>query len=349
MKKELLARALYRSRLLELTIPVLPRNIAVLGYHRIRNNRAGCQSEKLFDDEVLGPTQDDFERQVIWLKKHFDVLSESDLLAILAAKSSLRKRYAAITLDDGYRDNYTLAYPVLRAHSLPAICFVCPNLLDTRHLGWWDIIAYLLKATKRPFVKLRDSTFEVSGSREAAIQEIQNWMKALPAHESEDLIPELAQACDVDLPEADLQDSLLMTWEQLLEMSQHGIRTGSHTYSHRVLATLPSELQSCELRESKLRLETRLGTSVRTLAYPVGGYQHFTPETMQLAKEAGYEGAFSFRTGDNRPGAFRFNIRRIAPMDTFGPLFACGTVYPRAFDWLRQMPGSHRITAEQLK
>lgn len=134
-----------------------------------------------------------------------------------------------------------------------------------------------------------------------------------------------------------------MTWEQVREVSEHGVAIGSHTRRHPVLATLSEDEQREELITSKYELERQLQGTVRTLAYPVGGYQHFTSASMRIARESGYEGAFSFQTGGNTAGDINpYNIRRVAPSDQLDPLFACGALMPRIFTWSRSLPPSHR-------
>src|SRR5689334_20300055 len=142
-KKDLLASALVRLGLLRHVSRLQRKGLVILAYHRIRPERAG--DETMFDEAVLGPTQVSFDRQVKWLKANFDILSEGEILDVIRARKPFNCRCAAITFDDGYRDNYTLTFPVLRRHSVPAIFFVCPGLIDSRQLGWWDLIAYLVK------------------------------------------------------------------------------------------------------------------------------------------------------------------------------------------------------------
>lgn len=346
-KKELLANLLYHSRLLLPTASLFPKGILVLTYHRIRSGDPTVPDQDQFDQHVFGPTQHEFERQVKWLKGNFDVLPEESLLSVLREQSTYRSRYAAITFDDGYLDNYTLAYPVLRAHSMPAIFFICPGLIDSRTVGWWDAIAYLIRKSERPAITIHGQIIPLGAEKQVAIRELTTWMKLRPSSDTANLVPELAQACGVDLPDPRLQERQFLTWEQVVEVSRNGVDIGSHTFSHRVLATLDEESQLWELRQSKAALEARLSRPIRTLAYPVGGYEHFTPQTMRLAKEAGYECAFSAQTGYNLPNGQPFNIRRIASTNDFDPLFACSTVFPRAFSWLRPTPASHRIGADE--
>ena len=343
-KKELLANLLYHSGLWRFVSQRRRHGLVILNYHRIRPDHAAepCQ----FDDGVFGPTQSAFERQVKWLKLNFDVLSESELLGIVRGADGFRGRFAAITFDDGYRDNFDLALPVLTAHNTPAIFFICPAFIEKRQLGWWDITAYLVKASPRAVVQLRGEKIPLDGQKPAAISKLHGWMKLRPATETAGLMQELSEACGVTLPDHALRDRQLMTWDQIREAGRRGVAIGSHTHTHRALAGLTEADQRWELIQSMVALETQLERPVRTLAYPVGGYQNFTAVTMRLARDCGYEGAFSFHTGVNLPGDGNpYNLRRIAPGDTLDAMFACGAALPEMFSWSHPLPASHRAPA----
>ena len=340
-KKEFLANLLYHSGLIHTAARLEHSRIVVLNYHRIRP--AGAPIESPFDDGVFGPTQPEFERQITWLKKNFDLVTESELLELVNISGARRGRYAAITFDDGYRDNYDLAWPVLCSHSVPAIFFICPGLMESRRLGWWDVIAYLVKRSRKAAITILGDTLPLGSRKRETIARLHDCVKLRPRLETHNLLDELAVACDVSFPDRAVQDAQLMTWQQVREVNERGVTIGSHTYRHPVLATLSEKEQREEMEKSKQELERRLERPVRTLAYPVGGYQHFTAASMRIARECGYAGAFSFQTGGNVAGDIHpYNIRRLAASAQFDPLFACSAVMPRVFTWSRPLPASHR-------
>ena len=115
------------------------RGVLVLGYHRI-----GVPAPGAYDTALWSATQDEFDRQLSFVKRSAEVVSGDDLPAALAAR---RGRHVALTFDDGYRDNHELAYPVLRAHGLPAVFFLATGFLDRPRLGWWDEIAWMVRSS----------------------------------------------------------------------------------------------------------------------------------------------------------------------------------------------------------
>ena len=116
--------------------------LLVLNYHRI-----GSPNGSLFDHDLWSATQDDFDEQVRLLAANFDVIGLDDLRPALddlcagARRSWQSRRFVMITFDDGYRDNFELAFPVLESHGVPGVFFITSGFLDSGRLAWWDEIA----------------------------------------------------------------------------------------------------------------------------------------------------------------------------------------------------------------
>jgi peptidoglycan/xylan/chitin deacetylase (PgdA/CDA1 family) len=271
-------------------------SLLVVNYHRLRPAMAGTASE--FDDGVFGPDVTEFRRQMEWLRHHTSVLSEETLADVLSQAGHDRGAfYSLVTFDDAYVDCYSLARPVLDELGIKAIFFAPITMIDARRLGWWDLAAYLLKKCTRPWVRVSDDVLDLRHDPAGSLRRVLNMFKLLPAAETDDLLEKLSDACEIPLPGKDAQSAQLMTWEHLREMARSGHGIGSHTFSHRVLATLTVDQQSREIRDSRRELENRIGGNVHSLAYPVGGTRHINLHSVRLAREAGYTQAFTFNTG----------------------------------------------------
>lgn len=284
--------------------------LLIVNYHRLRGDRDGHFSQ--FDDGVFGPDQSEFLRQMQWLSASTTVLDEVGLLELTrGGRGNRADIYSAITFDDAYSDCYSLAKPVLERVGLRAIFFVPIDMIDSRQLGWWDLAAYLMKNTSKRSIVVGNHVLNLSGNFEASLRRVLNLFKLRPVEETGGLLEELSHACGISLPSRELQSAELMTWEQLRALKSAGHGIGSHTYSHRVLATLTPEQQEREIRSSRSELATRVGADVLSFAYPVGGPQHLNAHSVRFVREAGYEQAFTFNTGIARlPVVDRFQIPR---------------------------------------
>lgn len=315
-----LASALKLTGILDLANFSGSRTLTVFGYHRV----APLRKRALFDESVFdAPHAEAFRSQLIWLKNQADPVSERDVLNAILGRTKLPRRAFMITFDDGYRDNYDLAYPILKDLRIPGLFFIPTQAINERKLGWWDIISWCLKHTHQTEFMLHGKYFSLKNGTDKVEAFLKREMKMLPAYQNATLIEDLQRACEVQPPSKEICDSELLTWDQIREMKKGGMGIGSHTHSHRVLATLNLEEQRHELLLSKEILEKELGEKVASIAYPVGGYEHFNTETQVLAQELGYQLGFSYLTGINRVGKLdSLDIHRVGTAQTNVELLA---------------------------
>jgi len=103
-----------------------------------------------------------------------------------------------LTFDDGYRDNYEKAFPILKRHGLKATFFVPTAFIDKRELSWWDTIAWMIRhsdATELPAGKWFPRPLPMTGEhRERAIYEALQKYKALPGRETANYMADIADA-----------------------------------------------------------------------------------------------------------------------------------------------------------
>lgn len=301
-KRQLFARLLQRTGALDAILELRARTstpwLSILTYHRF----AQPDGDELFDDGVIDITADEFERHVTCVKRHFSPIGVDELCAF-AKGARLPRNAVAITFDDGYRDNYEKALPILRRHDCKAIFFVATSLLTERRLYWWDRVAYLLKQTQRGTVELRYPCLvrlELGEDRRPAIRRLHNLVKTRRSLDVERMLTELVLATGVpwtrELEQA-FADDLLLTWDDVRALRQAGMDVQSHTRTHRVLQTLSPDELRLELAGSRSDLARELGEPARALAYPVGNPVGRSAPIRRALAEAGYEIGLTNGTG----------------------------------------------------
>jgi peptidoglycan/xylan/chitin deacetylase (PgdA/CDA1 family) len=327
-KKLFLAKILWRSRLLSALRGFREPSLVVLNYHRVRGN--GAAQGSVFEEGVFGPRASEFERQMEWISRNTEVLTEGEVIERFDGGRAFGTPSTLVTFDDGYIDNYETAFPILRRLGIPGIFFIPTALVSSRQLGWWDIVAYLVKRSTRSSISIGDAAISLA-DRGEAIRQLIAMMKQRSAEVAAYSMEDLSRACEVPVPPVGIQGKELMTWEQIREVSRCGISIGSHTHTHPVLSRLAREGQREELRVSKEILEREVGKPVRSIAYPFGGSLHYGKDSMSLALECGYEIGFSFRGRTNRGASIdRFGISRFRAPDEM-ELMAASIVIPEVF------------------
>lgn len=284
--------------------------LLVLNYHRLRPAIPGWRSQ--FDDGVFDTDVATFREQMEWLRKETEVLDEAGLIRLASgAVSPKRRLYSTVTFDDGYVDCIRLVRPVLDDLGIRGIFFIPVEMIESRRLGWWDLVANLLKRTTKKCLVIDDQSYDLERGFATSLRGLLNRFKLEQEERTNTLLEKVAAACEIPIATPEEQDAELMSWGDVRALHAGGHAIGAHSLTHRVLATLDAEAQRQEIRESRRQLEAILGSRVRSFAYPVGGAQHINADSVRLAREAGYELAFTFNTGIGAvPPADRYQVPR---------------------------------------
>ncbi len=294
-KKKIFARVLHASGIFNMLRS--PDCLIVFTYHRMYAH--GQSADVAFDSGVYNTEEKEFIRHVRWLKRNTNIISVQDLPEVLNKREPAGKATVILTFDDGYIDNYTVAYPVLHQMELPAVFFIPTEIIESRRLGWWDMISFLIKQCILEKLSWEDRMFSLPLERSGAISYFHSMMAEMPSDETGHLIERLAEACEVQVPDEMFQNRELMTWDHIREMSSKNMTIGSHCTTHRVLATLSDADQHEEMRTSREVLENRIDKKVAAISYPVGDIHNITASTPAIARSCGYELGFTANSGIN--------------------------------------------------
>ena len=278
-----------------------------------------------------------FAQHMTFVKHNFTVLSLQELLSLWQRGTwNEQARYCVVTFDDGWLDNYRHAYPILKRLGLPATIFLPTDYVGSDEWFWPDQLAFLLKVVTDRHVKIEDmkgiegvlSRFlnedvrlfiEAFSRREQMTDQIIERCKHLPIKRIRELIQTLAVELKVSLP----KDRVIVNWDEVREMSQHGLSFGSHSCSHRILTTISAEDVSDELARSRQVLLTQAVNYVPVFCYPNGNNDRTIQSQVQAC---GYEAAVAVQMGveGSRPGN-QFAISRVGihnDMTSTIPLFS---------------------------
>lgn len=298
-KRELAEEALSRSGL-DWLLERLPQrqSLLVLTFHRI-----GDAQETDYDSGVFSATVEQLDAVISFLKRRFRFATLEEAVR-LASGSALRGNRVLLTFDDGYRDNYTLAFPVLRSHGISAAFFLPTAFVGTGNLPWWDAIAFVVKKSRKrqfqlPYPQAANFDLEAEGAEREVVRVLELFKKPVMT-DPERFISTLEQVCEVRRPSGQTE-RLFLNWEEAREMQRHAMEFGSHTHTHPILSKLPLREQQDEVLRSRQILERELDWPVDTFAYPVGLPGTFSDSTVEALKHSGYRAAFSFYGGLNLP------------------------------------------------
>ncbi len=317
-----LAALIHQSGIASWRLRHYRQHLPILAYHRILDDDAKLDS--LADPGLFSTRASDFRRQVEWLAEHADCVTFQTL-------DQARRCPVIITFDDGYEDNYRLAWPILRDAGIRAVFFVTTDFIDHGQPMWFDRAA---NAIRRRHGKLPDeimANLAGTSSSRSVLEQCLAWMKSMDDCRRNAVLA----ALEGGFLNAPLDHHGPMSWDQLREMSASGMEIGSHSCSHTVLANESRQRIRSELTLSRQRIENEIATPCRSLAYPVGGDTAISRAVVEEAQGAGYQYACSYISGINRhPPVDAMQLRRLhVEMDQNFHEFTATLAFPALFGY----------------
>ncbi|MCX6852703.1 MAG: polysaccharide deacetylase family protein [Verrucomicrobia bacterium] len=240
------------------------------------------------------------------LAKEYRVISLADLVEARSQGSGLPDNSVVITFDDGYASNYELGFPILREFGLHATIFVATGFLDGVEMFWFQRVDLALGRTQKDLLDWRINgkklrlylgTYEL---RQQSLRQLLPELKELPDTDLLGEVDRLEAALEVKAPTfSDLPKAMRpMTWEMACEMSLSGhVDIGGHTHTHPILARCDIMAMRAEIATCRDRIHAELGELPIAFAYPNGGPDDFTRETLMLVREAGFKAACTTISG----------------------------------------------------
>jgi peptidoglycan/xylan/chitin deacetylase (PgdA/CDA1 family) len=308
--------------------------VLVATFHRIGDPARGS-----FYDGVYSASPEAFRAQVRHLRDRFRLVTLDALAALADSGFAVDRPTALITFDDGYRDNFDVALPILQELGAPATFFIPTGFFSHPQVPWWDHAAHVLKRTGKAELALDwpeplriDLEQTTRGAAIGTVVQLYLDGK-VKGDEQARFRTHLEERASVVVDDEAQGRALFMTWDQVRRLADAGMTIGSHAHGHRALASLSEAEQRHELVESKRILERELGREVQGFAYPFGWPGTYGELTQRLAREAGYRLAFSSVEGVNRPGASDpFALRRLnVGYHDSAPLFRARTALQTSF------------------
>lgn len=307
--------------LLSKTSPVslrLKRNthrLFILAYHRVLSKI----DDFAFDEGVISVTPDVFEEEIRFCKKYFTVINFKVLKEYVENKAALPPNPLIITFDDGYRDNFECAFPILKKYNLPATIFLTVDYINTDKFFWWDEVCFYMKKS--------------GYNKKEEMNKMLHSLKIIPNKERTEKIEELKNRTGIDISDLNM-DRQILNWGEVKEMSNEGIEFGSHTMTHPVLSQIEDKNElSFELEKSKEILENKINKRTIAFSYPVGGTDAFNESIKEKIKKTGYDFAVTYIEGVNNfnNGMDNYALKRLhLDQESLGR-FKAKLSYPQLF------------------
>lgn len=315
-----LAHGLYFTGLLSLFASIrLRRKAVVLMYHRVLTDEEYSRNFCMGGIAVKTRT---FEKQMKFLKENFRILSPEEFLPRLQGRIPFETKCCLVTFDDGWKDNFINAFPILKENKIPGLIFLSTGFIGSNRRFWQEHLIATLSALRLekcdPSKKLdkrcsegeKERIRKILGCDENAFREEISLFVASQKKKKITQIEEMITLLDQGLDPSDgkeAEETVFLNWQEIGMMDKGGVRFGSHGVSHQILPLLETKEIEKEVSESEAVIESRLGNKIWAFSYPNGDYNE---KVLSAVNNHGYKIAFGTEPGPIASGDNPFMLRR---------------------------------------
>jgi len=293
-------------------------------YHYVLNEK-----EDQFDG-IFPIWEKEFERQIKWLKKNFEIIDpkllSKDLTSTKIYKSTKRK--CILTFDDGTKDQMRNAVRVMDKHNIKACFFVLSDVLVDKIMPIAQLLHVVLcyfnpdKVIDHLYTnRLIDSRFDKEIEKIALdIYDYEKddgraYLKYIVNYyldtNSETLKESLISLMSELFTEKEMVDYWFMNIEDLILMQKNGHTIGSHGRIHRSYESMSFDELKSDIEKSHNKLSNIFNNKIDTYAHPFGGDNSMkNRHAISILKKLGYSACFNVVPKVNEKDLDRFNLNR---------------------------------------
>ena len=261
----------------------------ILLYHGVSNiNSFGIEN---FSKKHI--SQDVFYSQMKFLKQRKNVISIDELLHHCSLGIKLPHNTVVITFDDGFKNNYEVACPILDEFKLPCTFYISSGMISSTKMFWVDVLEDAInRSTKESFSLILDQELEFNISsinhKIESLTTIKKYCKSVKSSEFRRIEHDIQVACDVKASQEASDNYKTMTWAQLQEIDRNTLFTiGGHSMYHDMLAALDREVVETDILNSIELLENNLNHKIIHYSYPEGQPNHYNNDVISILKNNG--------------------------------------------------------------
>ncbi len=253
------------------------------------------------------------------------VVSVRDLAKALA-KGEDTKGLVAFSMDDGYRDNLTVAMPLLKRHGAGGTVYVETGVIGSRRVTWMHRYFFVvhtkgeaffaqeyMERTREPRVKELLEKAKAKGSDLGSLYDFKRVLKYEADFQDRERVTSEILLAIGGSDEAIAKSYL--TWDEVKDLAKGGIEIGAHTIHHEILSRLDEHGVRTEIEGSTRELREKIDAPVDTFAYPFGRKWDYNATCIDTLTELGYIASCAAMEGTNTPKTPRFELNRLALND----------------------------------
>ncbi len=255
------------------------------------------EEHKLFSNEMLKVSPQFLDDFIINLKSNgYDFITLDDVYKILLEGKKVKKKIV-LTLDDGYKDNYEIAYPIFKKHNIPFTIYLTTSFPEKTAILWWYILEDLIVG--KDIIELSDGrVFEcrTKEKKEELFFKLRAIILTLKKEIFLDSLEKLFSHYAIDWVAK--TEELCLNWDEIIELSKDDLcMIAGHTKNHLAFNQLSEDEIIDEIMDANKMIEEKTGKKIEHIAYPFGRRHEVNQREFTIVKKLAFKTATTIRRG----------------------------------------------------
>lgn len=251
------------------------------------------------------------------LKRKGNVLSLDEILYCIKNHINLPKNTYAITFDDGFENNYSLAAPILDELNLPSTFYFSTDFIENNTMSWIDKIEYCVELKKKgevfiPWLR-RKVQFNSKQSKINLLDNIRYFVKNNFGFNINNFVNHFFNQCNIKIiNHSNINIDKKINWKQTNILKNHRLfKVGGHSHEHLSLGLLSRKQSTLQIRKSFRLFKKRINLNLDHYSYPEGRKIDYNKSIITSLKSSGIKLCPTAIEGKNNLNTSLFDLKRI--------------------------------------
>lgn len=293
-------------------------DVGTKGYVLMLHRVSEIDNNGIFMNENMKVSPKFLEDFILNYKNVYDFIPSTKITDRLKSRR-YNKKFIVFTMDDGYLDNYTTAFPVFSKYNIPFTIFIATDFPNRNCFLWWYILGDMI--LKNDCIKTSDGTVFECSDLDSKNQTFEKLRLRVLCLNQNDLVAEFKKLFNAAVPDLRiLNEKYCMSWENVEAVYKNPLVTiGTHTAHHCNLRALATESDVIrEIHSGVYELQNHLAGYVPSVfAYPFGSPLEIGRREIGAVEKMGFQNAFLGYGRGVKSSSDMFAIPRIAFTENF--------------------------------
>jgi peptidoglycan/xylan/chitin deacetylase (PgdA/CDA1 family) len=251
------------------------------------------------------------------LKKKGNILSLDEIFYCIKNNINLPRNAYAITFDDGFENNYSLAAPILDDLNLPSTFYFSTDFIENNSMSWIDKIEYCVELKKKgevyiPWLK-RKISFDSKKSKIILLDNIRYFVKNNFGFNINNFVNHFYDECDIPvINNSNTNIDKKINWKQTSILKNHGLfNIGGHSHDHLSLGLLSNKQSTLQIKKSFIFFKKRINLNLKHYSYPEGRKIDYNKLVISRLKSRGIKLCPTAIEGKNNLNTGLFDLKRV--------------------------------------